>query len=158
MIWNKIKFGPLAFCTLVLACRVAVGSLAHADEASDACLDILGKLHVFDGGLYREFPDTFEFDGKFYKGCMVTVVGDRNRTPGKFPPVQRLYPESGSAMAKAGWKADREADGPDGTAFRISRGSVFCLIRGSWGGGDATDPKAARSPLFLITSHCAKRS
>jgi hypothetical protein len=154
---GKSKPRWFIFCLIFLACCFAAGSLAQADEASDACLDILGKLHVFDGGLYREFPDAFEFEGKLYKGCAVTVVGDWNRTPDKFPPVNRLYPESGSAIAKAGWKADREADGPDGTAFRISRGSVFCLIRGSWDGGDATDPTGARSPLFLITAHCAKQ-
>jgi hypothetical protein len=153
----RLKLGPLASCCLLLACLALAARLARADEASDACLDILGKLHVFDGGLYREFPDTFEFEGKFYKGCVVTVVGDSNKTPGKFPPVNRLYPESGSAIAKAGWKADREADGPDGTAFRISRGDIFCLIRGSWDGGVVTDPKGARSPLFLITAQCAKQ-
>lgn len=157
MMIAKLKRGPFVFCLLVLACGFAAASSARADEASDACYDILGKLHVFDGGLFREYPDAFEFDGKIYKGCVVTVVGDHNRAPDKFAPVNRLYPEPGSAAAQAGWKVDREADGPDGTAFRIARGNVFCLIRGSWDGGDGADPKGARSPLFLITAQCAKQ-
>jgi hypothetical protein len=113
-------------------------------------------VSTFKGGLYRQAPDAFEDEGKTYRGCVVTVVGDRNKVPGKFPPSDRPYPKPGSAAAKAGWKADREADGPDGTSYRISRGDVFCLVSGSWDGGDATDPKLIPSPLFVIAGRCAK--
>lgn len=144
--------GPLLFCVAVLACH----SLAHADEVSDACDFLARQVSTFKGGLHQQIPDTFEDEGKIYKGCVVTVVGDRSRVPGKFPPVDRPYPKPGSAAAKAGWKADREADGPDGTSYRISRGNVFCLVNAVWDGGDATDPKAVLSPLFLITGRCAR--
>jgi len=151
-----MKRTSLIFYTLVLAYQLATGSFAHADEVSDACDYVSRSVSIFKGRILREVPDTFEYEGKIYKGCVVTVVGDRNKVPGRFPPADRPYPKPGSAAAKAGWKADREADGPDGTAYRISRANVFCLVRGSWDGGDPTDPKVIPSPLFLITAQCAR--
>lgn len=152
-----MKRTSLTLCIFILAYQIAASSPARADEVSDACDYALRKLHVFEGGLYRQAPATFEYDGKIYKGCMVTVVGDRNKAPEKFPPAQKPYPNPGSAEAKAGWKADREADGPDGTSYRISRGNVFCVVSGSWDGGADSDPKAVPSPLFVIAAQCAKK-
>ena len=146
----------LAFCTLILAYQVVAGSFAHADEVSDACDYVSRKVSTFKGGLYRQAPETFEDQGKIYRGCVVTVVGDRNKVPGRFPPADSPYPKPGSAAAKAGWKADREADGPDGTSYRISRRNIFCLVSGSWDGGDASDLKEIPSSLFLITARCAR--
>jgi hypothetical protein len=146
----------LIFCSFILACQVATGSFAHADEVSDACDYVSRSVSIFKGGILRQVPETFEYEAKIYKGCVVIVVGDRNKVPGRFPPADRPYPKPGSAAAKAGWKADRDADGPDGTSYRISRGNVFCLMRGSWDGGDPTDPKVIPSPLFLITGQCAR--
>jgi hypothetical protein len=146
----------LAFCVVILACEVAVGSFAHADEVSDACDYVSRKLSTFKCGLSRQAPETFEDEGKIYRGCVVTVVGNRNKVPGRFPPADSPYPKPGSAAANAGWKADREADGPDGTSYRISRGNIFCLVTGSWDGGDASDPKVIPSSLFLITARCAR--
>jgi hypothetical protein len=141
---------------VILANHVATGSMAHADEVSDACDYVSRTVSTFKGGLYRQEPETFEDEGKIYRGCVVIVVGDRNKVPGRFPPVDSPYPKAGSAAAKAGWKADREADGPDGTSYRISRGNVFCLVSGYWDGGDRSDPRVIRSPLFLITARCAR--
>ena len=146
----------LAVCTIILACQLVSDSFAHADEVSDACDYVSRQVSTFKGGIYHQAPETFEDEGKIYRGCLVTVVGDRNKVPGKFPPADSPYPKPGSAAAKAGWKADREADGPDGTSYRISRGNVFCLVSGSWDGGDATDPTIIPSPLFLITARCAR--
>jgi hypothetical protein len=146
----------LAVCTIILACQLVSDSFAHADEVSDACDYVSRQVSTFKGGIYRQAPETFEDEGKIYRGCVVIVVGDRNKVPGKFPPADSPYPKPGSAAAKAGWKADREADGPDGTSYRILRGNIFCLLNGSWDGGDASDPKAVSSPLFLITARCAR--
>jgi hypothetical protein len=146
----------LAFSAVILAYQVAAGSFAHADEVSDACDYVSRKVSTFKGGLYRQAPETFEDQGKIYRGCVVTVVGDRNKVPGRFPPADSPYPKPGSAAANAGWKADREADGPDGTSYRISNSNIFCLVSGSWDGGDASDPRVIPSPLFLITARCAR--
>lgn len=151
-----MKRSSLTFCAIILACQVAAGSFAHADEVGDACDFVSRKVSTFKGGLYRQAPDTFEDEGKIYRGCVVTVVGDRNKVPDRFPPADGPYPEPGSPAASAGWKADREADGPDGTSYRILRGNVFCLVSGSWDGGDASDTKVIPSPLFLITARCAR--
>ena len=151
-----MKRSRLTFCVVILAYQMAAAPVARADEVSDACDYLSRLLSTSKSGLTRQAPDTFEDEGKIYRGCVVTVVGDRNKAPGKFPPADAPYPKPGSAAAKAGWKADREADGPDGTSYRISRGNVFCLVSGSWDGGDATDRKVIPSPLFLITAQCAK--
>jgi hypothetical protein len=151
-----MKGSRLTLCAVILACPLAVGPFAHADEASDACDYALRRLGTFKGGLYRQAPDTFEDEGKIYRGCVVTVVGDRNKAPKRFPPTDRLYAEPGSAAAKAGWKMDRQADGADGSSYRISRGNVFCLVSGAWDGGDDSDPKVVPSPLFLTTARCAR--
>ena len=135
---------------------MAAGSFAHADEVSDACDYVSRQVSTFEGGLYRQAPDTFEDEGKTYRGCVVTVVGDRKKVSDGFPPADRPYPKPGSVAASAGWKADRVADGPDGTSYRILRGNVFCLVSGSWDGGDPTDLKVIPSPLFLITARCAR--
>ena len=151
-----MKRSRLAFFAALLACQAAGGPFAYADEVSDACYFVSRQVSTFKGGLYREAPDAFEHDGKIYRGCVVTVVGDRNKVPGKFPPAERAYPKPGSAAAKAGWKADQEADGPDGTSYRITRRNVFCLVSGAWDGGDDSEPKDVPSPLFLITARCAR--
>ena len=142
-----MKRSLLTFSVVILFCQVAAASFAHADEVSAACDHVSRSVSSFKGGLLRQAPDTFEDEGKIYRGCVVTVVGDRTKVPGRFPPSER---------PRAGWTADREADGPDGTSYRISRGNVFCLVTGSWDGGDASDPKVVPSPLFLITARCAK--
>jgi len=154
--YTNMKRSRLTFCAVILAYQVAAGSFAHADEVSDACDYVSRSVSTFKDGLYRQAPDTFEEQGKIYRGCVITVVGDRNKMPDSFPPADRAYPKPGSVAAKAGWKADREADGPDGSSYRISRGNVFCLVNGTWDGGDASDPKVIPSPLFLITARCAR--
>jgi hypothetical protein len=135
---------------------VVTSSLAHADEVRDACDQVARVMGAFKGGLHRQYAETFEDDGKIYRGCLVTIVGDRRRVPGRTPPADRAYPKPGSTFSRAGWKADREADGPDGTSYRITRGDVFCVVNGAWDGGVTSDPKETRSPLFLITAQCAK--
>ena len=155
--YTNMKRSRLMCCVvIILAYHMGADSFARADEVSDACDYVSRTVSTFKGGLYRQAPDTFEDEGKIYKGCVVTVVGDRNKVPGRFPPADRPSPKPGSAAAKAGWKADREADGSDGTSYRILRGNVFCLVRGSWDGGDDSDPKVIPSPLFLITAQCAR--
>ena len=151
-----MKRARLTFCAVILAYQMAAGSFAQADEVGDACNYVLRTVSVFKAGLYLQVPDTFEDEGKIFRGCIVTVVGDRNKVPERFPPVDGLYPAPGSAAANAGWKVDREADGQDGTSYRISRRNVFCLVSGSWDGGDPTAPKVIPSPLFLITARCAR--
>jgi hypothetical protein len=67
MMIAKLKRGPLTFCCLFLACHALTVSLARADEVSEACDYVSRKLHVFEGGVFRQAPDTFEYDGKIYR-------------------------------------------------------------------------------------------
>jgi hypothetical protein len=79
------------FCAVIFAHLVAASSFAHGDEVNDACDYVARSVSTFKGGLYRQAPDTFEDQGKIYRGCVVTVVGDRNKTPEGFPPADRVY-------------------------------------------------------------------
>jgi hypothetical protein len=151
-----VKRSTLASCFVLLASQLAGGSPAHADELLDACDYVARQVSTFEGGLYRQVPDTFEDEGKIYRGCLVTVVGDRGRVPDGFPPAEAPYPKDGATGASALWRADRQADGPDGTSYRIMRGEVFCLVSGMWDGGDPTEASVVPSPLFLITARCAR--
>jgi hypothetical protein len=154
-LWKMKRFRVVC-CILMLLAHQGAGSLAHADEVTEACDYVLRQTSAFEGGFYGQASDTFENGGKVYRGCLVSVVGDRNKVPGGFPPTDKLYPKPGSAAANAGWKADREADGQDETSYRIWRGNVFCLVNGYWEGGDKSDPSGTTSPLFLITAQCAR--
>jgi hypothetical protein len=151
-----MRLRRLALAAAIMASTGAAGSFARADEVNEACAYVVRQVHTFKGELSRQAPETFENEGKVYRGCSVVVVGDRRQTRSGPPPTDRAYPTAGSAAARAGWKADREADGPDGTSYRISRGNVFCLVNGAWDGGDDSDPKVIPSPLFLITARCAR--
>lgn len=143
------------FLSAVLACLATMN--ARADALGDACNEVYRKIGNFPGGLYRKTNETFEYEGRLYKGCVVTVVGDSTTFPGNTPLTHAPYPFPDSPAATAGWRADREADGPDGTAYRLSRGNVFCQITGWWDGGDDADPAYVPSPLFVITAKCARK-
>ena len=97
----RITTSWLAFCTVLLASPIVGGSFVQADEAHEACDYVARQVGTFKGGLQRQAPETFEDEGKIYKGCVVTVVGDRNKVRGNFPPADRPYPKPGSAPAKA---------------------------------------------------------
>jgi hypothetical protein len=60
-------------------------------------------------------------------------------------------------MYYRGWKADSEADGPNGTSYRIQNPAVFCEVSGSWDGGVDDDPAYTRSDRFDLTVVCAAR-
>src|SRR5881409_1108660 len=82
----------LAFSAVFVAYQVAAGSFAHADEVSDACDYVSRKVSTFKGGIYRQGPEAFEDEGRIYRGCVVIVVGDRNKVPGRFPPATAHTP------------------------------------------------------------------
>jgi len=89
----------LTLLVIALGVQLVVGPWASADEVGDACDYVVRQLSNFKGGLYRSMPETFEDDGAIYKGCVVTVVGDFTRVPGKAPPTDRTYPQPGSQGA-----------------------------------------------------------
>lgn len=76
---------------------------------------------------------TFVFDGQ-------VLVG--------FESAERTGPELAALV-------DRRS-APSGSVETGLFGNVFCLVSGSWDGGDASDPRVIPSPLFFITARCAR--
>lgn len=46
------------------------------------------------------------------------------------------------------------ADGTDGTSFAFRRAGVACLVRGTWDGGAASDPKIPAADWYKVTVFC----
>src|SRR5258706_16242334 len=110
---------------ILLACVLSAAAPAYADEVNDACFELMRHFGKVKDGLVRGVPETFEDDGKIYRGCGMTILGDFSKAPGTFAAAEPP-PPSGR------WKVDREADGPDGTSYRLARGNGFCLVNGAW--------------------------
>ena len=70
-----MKRSRLTFWVVILAYQVAAGSFAHADEVSNACDYVSRSVSTFEGGLYRQAPDTFEDEGEDIQ----RVRGQRSR-------------------------------------------------------------------------------
>lgn len=132
--------------------RVKVSSYESLPEI---CQRVYRKLSQVDGG-HLEKNSGFTFNGQRYEGCAVTLSGNKKTAGDDWLP-NFLYPSEGSEMYYRGWKADNEADGPDGTAFRIQNPDIFCLISGSWDGGLDDDPSYVPSDEFKLTVECAKK-
>jgi hypothetical protein len=128
---------------------------ASAGEAEHMCALAVERMGNFAGALEHWQAGSFDDEGRHYRGCIATIIGDGRNLQDQTPRSETLYPMSGSELARAGWLADREADGPDGTAYRIRKGKTFCLIDGWWDGGDDADPSNQPSPLFQLTVRCS---
>ena len=108
--------------------------------------------------------EVFTDGNESYRGCVIRFLGDANtitatqRPDGLFGDVLpycrdgQLAP--GVLPNREGWCGDRMADGPDGTAFRALKEDVFCLVEGSWDGGDDSDPKYVPSPRYAVSVLC----
>ncbi len=148
-----MKTKPLFCCVLGLALvGVNVGTRAGALE--DACDLVHKKLSSVPNKSLKKSEGDFKYDGKSYRGCIVRLDGNINNITDAHHPEPLFYPSEGSSLYKGGWRADREADGPDGTAFRISKQNIFCLVEGNWDGGDDSDPKYVPSTRYEIEVMC----
>ncbi len=116
------------------------------------------KLKTVKGGSvtegYGEFTD--HYGATIHKGCIMKLAGDSTKVEGRYNPHDLFYPDKGSTLFNLGWRADREADGPDGTSFRIFKDDVFCLLRAQWDGGDDSNPEYIPSSYFEVSIKCGK--
>ncbi len=79
-------------------------------------------------------------------GCMIDVSGSWSELGGRANPGDTIY----RLLAGEGWKQEPRysADGPDGTFFALSKGDIWCFIRGRWDGGDDADPEYVPSDVY----------
>lgn len=47
------------------------------------------------------------------------------------------------------------ADGTDGTSFAFRKAGVACLVRGTWDGGAAGDPRSPAEDWYKVAVFCA---
>jgi len=116
------------------------GCTAQAEPADEACDMAYSKLSLVPNLTLERSAGTFTDNGNSYGGCIVHLTGDREEVAGVQYTNPLIYPSSGSPLYQRGWRVDREADGPDGSSFRIFKQGVFCLIR-------ANDHRASRPPV-----------
>lgn len=85
-------------------------------------------------------------------GCSVRLLSSVDEFTDSETPDQRVR----VALPIAGWVEDWDfgADGPDGTAFGLRKGSVLCQFRASWDGGDITDPTYVPDPRYELVGSC----
>jgi len=127
---------------------------AAAGTVHDACGYAYKKLKAVPSERLSWKAAEFAHDGTRFQGCEVTLTGDITRLASDQFPRPLFYPYENSPRYLAGWRADEEADGPDGTSFRISNGRLFCFVQGNWDGGDDDDPKYVPSKRIVVTVQC----
>jgi hypothetical protein len=137
--------------TLVL---VSLACPAQAGPLEEACDLAYRQMNSIPHHSLNKSTGRFTDDGDSYSGCVVRLNANRAKIKDAQYPGPLFYPSEGSALYQQGWRADREADGPDGTAFRISRQKVFCLVEGHWDGGDDSDPKYVPSARYEVMVSC----
>ena len=143
-------FGPV----LLLMLAACAAKPPTSSELDVACNEAAAKLEAVDKLTFSRREGVFDYWGKSFQGCILTSVGDKTTiTTSQFPEAL-FYPAENSEQARAGWRADNEADGPDGTAFRIMRGNVFCAVEGRWDGGDDSDPTYVPSTRVEFRVQC----
>lgn len=144
-----------------LALILAFSALGHvafsnADELEDACAFTYAKLQSIAGAQLNRTIGEFTYLGQRYRGCIAKLSGDKTKVTGAYYPPDLFYPFENTARYNEGWRADNEADGPDGTSFRIFKGNTFCHVEGNWDGGDDSDPKYIPSPRLEIIVSCGR--
>jgi len=102
------------------------------------------------------------YEGIFYAdylerdltGCMIVISGAWSELDGRSNPGDSIY----KLLSDQGWVQEPQysADGPDGTFFALSKGDIWCFIRGQWDGGDDADSTYVPSDVYQFVVCCAK--
>lgn len=138
----------------VLPLPVAVA----AQEAGSGCDTVARILAVLPTVAIDRSTGEVRDDrtGEIALGCRVEVKGSASafRESGAPEVVVR------ERLSELGWTEDYEyaADGPDGAAFAFRGGSVLCMFRASWDGGDDSDPNYVPDDRYDIVVECLGRS
>ena len=128
-----------------------------AGELDEACEFAYSKLKSVSSAEVNQATGTFTYRDQHYQGCIIKLTADRTKITDAQFPAPLFYPFEDSATYMAGWRADiqSEADGPDGTVFRIVKGNAFCVVEGKWDGGDDSDKKYVPSTKYEVIVQCS---
>jgi hypothetical protein len=101
-------------------------------------------------------------DGTFYDdhlerrltGCRIVVDGMWGELRGRANPGDSVY----VLLSKQGWRQEPRysADSPDGTFFAMSKGDLWCFVRGQWDGGDDADSSYVPSDEYQFVISCTR--
>jgi hypothetical protein len=143
--------------TLIIPMLFGHCTRATVGELDEACNFAYAKLRSVRGAQVTRATGVFTYGDQQYQGCILTLAGDGDGSEEDDIAHELLYPFEDSPLYKAGWRPDiqSEADGPDGTFFRIVRGNIFCLIEGRWDGGDDSDPTYVPSDRYEVIVQCS---
>ncbi len=152
-------------------CSHGNGSLSMTNEPAFHCLqrgdDVTVQENATEGcatavGILANFPtlaiDSTEGEVRDYRtgetglGCRVEMKGSAATFQRSGQPDVALREE----FAGLGWTEDYEygADGPDGSAFAFRKGSVLCVFRAHWDGGDDSDPTYVPEDRYDVEVDC----
>ena len=163
--------GPrLAFCALSAALSLGFAPGAHAGLLKRTCDLVYRKLASGPHESLTRSTEEFMDHAKSYRGCVIRLTGNSEKAteaqrpdslfglPLPYCPGGKLPADLPRDMLNEdGWCGDRMADGPDGTSFRAIKMNVFCLVEGSWDGGDDSNPKYVPSTRYDVVVKCGDR-
>ncbi len=116
--------------------------------ARDACEEIYHAVLALPGTTVdrSEGVCSDENIGRDLTGCMIDVSGSWGELGGRANPGDTIY----QLLAGRGWNQEPRysADGPDGTFFALSKGEIWCFVRGQWEGGDEADPEYVPGDVY----------
>lgn len=120
---------------------------AACDAAYAAAARTAGVSIERRTGTFRD--ETFR-DAVF--GCGLVISGSFARADTTGDAALRLRQDF-SARA---WQemAAYAADGTDGTSFAFRKAGVACLVRGTWNGGAADDPRTPPQDWYTVALFC----
>lgn len=137
---------------------------AHAGLLEETCHRVYEQFHSGPYERLTESVETFSNDKESAHGCVIRFFGNANNLTDSQRP-DRLFGDPlpycpGGKLPQDvphntdGWCTDEMADGPDSTHFRVLKKDVFCVIQGSWDGGDDSDPTYVPSTRYQVIVNC----
>ena len=122
----------------------------------DACEQIYSAVLPIPGTEVDRYVGTFYDDylERDLTGCMIVISGSWGELAGRSNPGDSIY----ELLSDQGWVQEPQysADGPDGTFFALSKGDIWCFIRGQWDGGDDADSTYVPSDVYQFIICCSR--
>lgn len=143
----------VAVLSLIL---VVITEQSPPAEVKSACDTAMAMLATTGGVKTRRANGTFH-DELFrapIAGCRIQVSGSFKKAQKSGAAADNLHAQ----FMSRGWNelVEFSADGPDGTSFAFAKDTVACFGRGSWDGGDDSEPDAPTDDAYSFLVICGK--